>query len=217
MAEMDLVPQDYRESLRIRRWVRNALAGYGVLLACVVGAKFGLAHTVEKEKLRVGQLQASKQVTLNQLALIEELRGREADARRRLDILAGLRGGPAAEQMFVTIDRALDQSVWFQSWNFRRAGQVVEMDPQTVQTGYFIIVPKGQKQQEDMAWRLETHMEIKGQAFTHSALASFVKRLLDQPEIEDVRVLNTGLRRYTEAQVVNFDLAVVVDSRPGPG
>jgi hypothetical protein len=217
MSEMDLVPRDYKQYLRVRGWLRKFLLVYAVLIAASAGGRVALSLGTGSENARIGQLRASKRVTLNQLALIQNLQARQSKAEKRLEILAGLRGGPAAERMFVTIDRALGGDVWFHTWNFRRAGEIVEVKPQAVETGYFIVIPKNQKQDQDKAWRLDTHMEIKGQARTHSALANFVKRLIEQPEIEDVRVLNTTLRQYTRAKVVDFDLAVVVDSRPEGG
>jgi Tfp pilus assembly protein PilN len=217
MSEMNLIPSDYQQQLQVRGWVRKSLLVYAVLIAVIVGGKVTLSLGISGENARIGTLRASKRVTLNQLAFIQNLHARKAEAEKRLEILAGLRGGPAAEEMFVTMDRALDRDVWFHTWSFRRAGEIVEVEPQTVGTGYFIVIPKSQKQDQDKAWRLQTHMEIKGQARNHSALANFVKRLVGQPEIEDVRVLNTTLRRYTRSQVVDFDLAVVVDSRPEEG
>jgi 16S rRNA G527 N7-methylase RsmG len=55
-------------------------------------------------------------------------------------------------------------------------------------------------------------MEIRAQAADHSALASFVRELVEQPEVEDVKVVNTRVHRYTSAQVVSFELAVVIKS-----
>jgi Tfp pilus assembly protein PilN len=215
MAELDLVPSEYRRHQLLRRWLRLFALVFAAVIVLVAGARVFLARCVRAEQVRIEELRATKQVTLNQLALIEELHNRKSDAEKRLEILAGLRGGPAAEQMFVTVDRALGPDVWFESLSFRRAGELVDVPPQTVETGYFIVVPKGQQQTQERAWRLNTHMEIKGQARNHSALADFARRLVDQPEIEDVKVLKTSLRQYTRAQLVNFELAVVVESRPG--
>jgi hypothetical protein len=39
-----------------------------------------------------------------------------------------------------------------------------------------------------------------------------VRRLLDQAQIADVRVLNTRQHKYSQATVVDFELAVVVNS-----
>ncbi len=215
MADLDLIPAEYRRSLRLRRWLRNFLLVYAAAVLAVAGVRTALSRGVDGERREIERLRQTKQVTLNQLALVEELNARKADARKRLEILAGLRGGPPAEQMFVVIDQALaNRDIWFQSWNFRRAGELVEAEPQAVEAGYFIVVPKGPDHTKEAAWRLRTHMEIKGQARSHSALATFVDRLLDQPEIEQVRIISTSLRRYTTAQLVDFELAVVVDSRP---
>jgi hypothetical protein len=57
---------------------------------------------------------------------------------------------------------------------------------------------------------MDTHMEIRGQAVDHSTLAQFVSRLLDQPRIEQVRVVNTRVRPLAAVEVVDFELAVVV-------
>lgn len=56
-------------------------------------------------------------------------------------------------------------------------------------------------------------MEVSGQALNHSKLAALVSRLIDQPEISDVQILKTALRTYTSTEVIDFDLAITVDSR----
>ena len=55
-------------------------------------------------------------------------------------------------------------------------------------------------------------MKIAGQAQDHVALSEFVQRLIKQPAIRDVRVRNTSLRRFTLETVVDFDLAIVINS-----
>ena len=58
-------------------------------------------------------------------------------------------------------------------------------------------------------------MTIKGQAKDHAALSRFVRKLFTQAAIQDVRILNTS--RVTNAKIVNFDLAVTVNSQSGNG
>jgi hypothetical protein len=53
-------------------------------------------------------------------------------------------------------------------------------------------------------------MEIRGQAVDHSALARFVDRLIDEPRIEQVRIVKTRMQTYAAARVLDFELAVVV-------
>ena len=111
------------------------------------------------------------------------------------------------------VDRALDgDSVWFTAWSFLRAGVAAPSEPQTVNTGYFIVIPQGGGSEPLPAWQIRTHMEIRGQARDHRALSEFVRRLLDQAQIADVRVLNTHQQKYGQATVVDFELAVVVNS-----
>ncbi len=120
--------------------------------------------------------------------------------------------------MFSTIDRSLaGDELWFLNWRFRRAGVSVGPDQKTRNSGYFVVMPQGEQQSASQAWQIETHMQIKGQAIDHSALSRFVKSLFEQPEIHNVRVLKTSLRRYAATSVVDFDLAVVVNSNIGSG
>ena len=85
-----------------------------------------------------------------------------------------------------------------------------ENDGKAVQTGYFVVVPLDEPNRPNRAWRMDTHMEIHGQAVDHSTLARFVSQLLDQPRIEQVRVVNTRVRPFATIEVVDFELAVVV-------
>jgi hypothetical protein len=117
--------------------------------------------------------------------------------------------------MFTVIDHALDGGdVWFRSWRFQRAGAEVEMEgEESVNTGYFVVLPPDGESSESRAWRVETHMEIRGHARDHAALSTFVRRLYEQPSIEDVKVLKTNAREYDHGSLVDFDLAVVVAGR----
>ncbi len=79
-----------------------------------------------------------------------------------------------------------------------------------MQTGYFLVIPIEAEDEPNRAWRMETHMEIQGQARDHSMLASFVSRLLDEPRIAQVRIVKTHVREVAAVEVVDFELAVVV-------
>jgi hypothetical protein len=89
----------------------------------------------------------------------------------QLSLLDGLRGGTPADRMFVAIDRALiDDTVWFQSWDFKRAGSSVKpTETQGTNTGYFIVVPKSNEAKPQQVWRIETH---RGQVITRHCRSS---------------------------------------------
>ncbi len=213
MAEIDLIPSDYRRSTQLRTWLRNFALVYVGLLVVAGIARGGLAYGVWVKNIEVERLSAARQIELAQEVQLKALREEKAQSVQRMGILASLRGGVAAKEMFEVVDRALDRDVWFLDWKFRRAGELVEADPEAVHTGYFIVLPREKKQEGERAWLMRTHMEIRAQAVDHSALARFVRTLVDQPEIEEVRVLKTRMHRYTVGEVVDFELALVVKTQ----
>ena len=211
MAEIDLVPAGYRRLLAFQRQLRNFAALYVVLVLCLGLTRAALAYGVRGMEGDLDRIAVARAAEQQQQQRLDALRSEHAEAERRLRVLSGLRGGVAARDMFSVIDRASDGRTWFLDWKFRRAGEVVDRDPEAVQTGFFLVVPlEGEGKDSDKAWLMQTHMEIRGRAIDHGALAGFVRRLVQQPEIEEVKVLSTGVRPYTSHEVVDFDLAVVV-------
>ena len=147
---------------------------------------------------------------------MERLGVEKSELEQQFHLLSGLRSGAAAGDMFVTIDRALtSEDVWFLEWQFQRAGVMAGEDVRTVNTGYFIVVPDGAEQLAADELRVQTHMTIRGQARDHSALSGFVRRLFAQPEIDDVRILRTALNSGRQTSIVNFELAVVLNTNVG--
>ena len=65
---------------------------------------------------------------------------------------------------------------------------------------------------QEETWKIETQMTIQGQSMDHSALSEFVLNLTRQPEIENVRVVNTQLSEVNNIKLVNFSLEIVVSS-----
>ncbi len=216
MHEIDLIPQEFHRRQMVVGWFK--FAGFSLVLITVLIISSFAWLKVESGRLQQGieQLQSQKDITSSHRAQLEELTQKKKDLDQQLKLLAGLRSGAAAEQMFVTIDRALpNEDVWITGWRFRRAGTPVEIVDETVSTGYFIVIPQGSgnnKQQEKETWKIETHMTIKGQSMDHAALSEFVLNLTRQPEIEDVRVVSTQLAEINQVKLVNFNLDVVVST-----
>ena len=40
-----------------------------------------------------------------------------------------------------------------------------------------------------------------------------IKNLINQPEVDDVKVVNTSLRNYTNSQVVDFKIIVIINNK----
>ncbi len=213
MSEIDLVPGHYRELQRLRGTLRRLVIACALVLLSVGGARAGLLHGIHTKERELARLRTVRTGVLSQKARVVELKSDRAELEQQLEILSELRGGIAAKQTLYAVDRALNGSVWFLSWTFHRAGEWVDEVPKTQNTGYFIIVPPTDGEDLERAWRLHSHMEIRAQAASHSALADFVRELVEQPEVEDVKVVNTRVHRYIAGQAVSFELAVVIKSR----
>lgn len=209
---MDLVPVRYRRTLELRRWMRVLLSIEAALVLMLVFAKSGFAYGEMSRRRHIEAVRVAEERAVERRAELAELDLERRKAERRLAIMDGLRGGISSDAVFGAVDRSLDEGIWFLDWRFSRAGQLVDDDPQAVKTGYFLVVPLDgvSEATSGRAWRLETHMEIHGQAIDHSTLAGFVDRLLDEPRIEQVRIVSTRMQRVTDAEVVAFELAVVV-------
>ena len=210
--EIDLVPLRYRERLRLRRWLTVIAIALGIAVLGIAASKGALLVLIRVEETKLAGLQDAQSEAARQKVRLEELRSKDRELTQQLALLEGLRGATPARRMFHAIDRSLDGSVWFRNWQFRRAGEFVESKPEGRVAGYFVVVPAASQDEPERAWRLETHMEIQAQATDHSALAAFVRRLVAQPEIEDVRILSTRVRDQN-VHAVEFELAVVVRNR----
>lgn len=212
MAEFDLVPRDYRLRLALRQWLQRL----GIFMAMVVAVNLssGAALALAGNQLdsQIQALQTQQAMTAQQRVQLESLDARIGELHEQWQVLSALRSGVPAEQIFVTIDKAIaDMDVWFGEWAFTRAGSAGDGTSATVNTGYFIVVPDGAEPVEAPAWQVRTHIRIKGQARDHGALSRFVRALFERARVDDVRVQRTSLRRYANASVVDFELAIVLD------
>ena len=213
MSDIDLIPRAYRT----RRWQTRWLKSTAWLVAGLTGtlmltwAVLGLA--IDNARTDVAALQNKLSHTAQQQADIERLGAEKTELERQFRLLSNLRSGTAAGDMFVTIDRALtSDDVWFRNWKFERAGVMVGEQVETVNTGYFVVVPEGAEQLAPDELRIQTNMEIRGQALDHSALSSFVRRLIVQPGIDDIRIRRTSLIDRNRADTVDFELAVILNT-----
>ena len=211
MADIDLIPTDYRNRIWLRGRTKLFAAGIAAMLVLTALVFTAMHVGTGKLKVRISELQQRQAITTQQTDAMTQLNENKQALEHKLALLGSLRSGAAAPEMFTTIDRAMsDGDVWFEDWEFRRAGSSVEQKEETTSNGYFIILPADKNTTPAMAWKIETHMTIKGQAKDHSALSRFVRRLYNQPEIHNIKILNTTTAANMKA--VDFNLAVTVNS-----
>lgn len=214
MNEIDLFPEDLRRQLLFKRWFRRAGISLLLLSTLIVVAFFGLREANAQLETRIEYFQSQREITNANRQQLKLLSQKKQDLQQQLSLLSGLRSGASAEQMFVMIDRALPgPDVWLTNWRFRRAGTQVEAGLETVNTGYFIVIPAGSGERQEETWKIETHMNIQGQALDHSAMSEFVRNLTLQPEIENVRIVSTRLGlSANRTKLVDFSLDIIVST-----
>ncbi len=219
MAEIDLVPQEYR----YWRWQLRCLksAGIAVIAVALLAALswYGLHQHQLATQSALHALQTQKNISQAQQQRLEYLSTSRSSLEQQWKLLLGLRGGATVEGLFEVLDQALEgERVWFKEWRFLRAGQTVEhkqIQPQRDRGAYIIVLPpeSSETPEEPPAWSIATRLAIEGGADDHAALSDFVERLLSQPRISDVKVLNTSLYASgPDSAAINFSLSVLVNN-----
>jgi Tfp pilus assembly protein PilN len=218
MNEIDLFPEDLRKRLLFSHWFK--ITGFTIVLLTValVIALVLLREANAQFEEQIQHFQSQREITTAKRQQLEQLNQQKSNLKQQLDLLSGLRSGASAEQMFLMIDRALPgPEVWLTNWKFRRAGSQVDESQEAVSTGYFIVIPAGKRNAPEETWKIETNMAIQGQALDHVAMSSFVLNLTQQPEIENVRIVNSSQSKVNEVKLVDFSLDIVVAVRQGKG
>lgn len=213
MADIDLIPVDYRDWL-VRRAVLLKFAVTLVLVNFVIFATgLTLGNLTDQQQARAAQLKTENSITQQQQAQLQQLKDQQLEYERRWSLLRGLRAGAAIDDIFSLIDRSIVAGdLWFLDWSFRRAGVIVDGEQRGVETGYFIIVSDKDDPLASPDLSVETHMVIHGQARDHQALSTFVRALFEQPDIKDVNVQKTSQTSYGNGRVVDFNMTVVLNS-----
>ncbi len=210
MADVNLIPAAFSRQLLLRQWLKQSGVSLLVLTVLVTGTFFWLRFETDRLNQQSTQLQSQQEISMQQRSNLDNLSRRRTDLQQQLDLLAGLRSGVTAEQMFITMDRAVtNDKIWFTNWYFRRAGTPIKKITHEVHTGYFVVITDREKNTEE-TWQIETQMKIEGGALDHAALSSFVSRLIDQPEIQSVRVVRTEQILRNQNKLVKFSLEVIV-------
>lgn len=215
MYEIDLIPLEYHRKKLYSSWLKKAVYSLVLMTVVFVSLFIILRNESLELELNIEELQSQKDITNKHRVQLEKLNSQKNDLNQQLKLLAGLRSGISAEQMFLTIDSALPaENLWITDWNFRRAGTPVEKTDNTVNTGYFIVIPSGTSNNrgKEETWKIETQMSLKGQSIDHSALSEFVLKLTRQQEIEDVKVVSTQLTKINRVKLVNFSLQIIIST-----
>jgi Tfp pilus assembly protein PilN len=213
MAKMDLIPQSYRDALRLRHTLKAFLVALTILLAAIGLGRIAFFSVIKAQQPALDGLRQRQVLAASQRARIGELHAAKAKAENRAKMLAHLRGGDAVAVLSTAIERALNDRVWLQEMKFLRAGEYVELKPEAVATGYFLVIPKDddKTQGTDRAWRMQQSLELVGHALDHSAIAEFITRLGTYEQFKDVRLINSHVHIEPGGEVVDFSALALIN------
>ncbi len=215
MREFNLIPQSYHLRLARMRMLRMGSIALGTVLVLGFAAYGGLNQWLRIVENEVAMLRQQQAVSSRQGELIATLNIEKKQLNQQWQLLESLRSGMPAKKMMESVQASMRHNeVWFINWRLSRADVVTEKETAANQPGYFVIVKHTGNPEN---WQSMTHMTIRGQARDHSTLSEFAQRLLNQPDIEDVRVQKTTRRggRDQELEAVDFDLAIVLKTELG--
>ncbi len=217
MGDMDLIPDDYRHHLDLRRAVHNFIAACVVVLACIGSIKMLLTYLIWRENVQVVRLEQQEQVLQNNKSKTEEFRQQKQVTEQQLAVLNELRGRDRVTLFLQAIDSAYAEGVWFDSLRFMRRSSTGTLDnvPGAANTGIIVVPANAETPQSLEVNPLEINhgAEIVGHAMSHSMLAEFMRKLGTQASVADLRLIDTGTRNYTTMQVVDFNLALQVSEK----
>lgn len=184
-----------------------ARAAAAVLVTGVATAG-GLAYAATRVHAQVDALTFAQRLAEQQRTELDHIETERARLEQQWQRLEALRGGGDVGELFRLIDRTLPEGdLWFDRWELLREAVATRSETAAAAP----VVAAGQPVDATPASvTAERQMRILGQARDHAALSRFVRELYESPEVDDVHLERTTLRRYTTSSVVSFELAVAL-------
>jgi hypothetical protein len=213
MSDMNLIPDEFRKGLLLRRHLTLFIVALVMLLTIVAAGRATLGYLVWRERTQVVSLEQRQQALVTNQGKADLLRQQRQVTEQQLAALEQLRGRDRVAQFLRSIDDAYGEHIWLDGVHFqRRENPGAALN--SVGSNTVTIVPETQP----VASGLEVLQgaDIIGHATSHSELATFMQRLGAQPPVADLRLINTATRSYTNVLVIDFKLALQMRAKERP-
>jgi hypothetical protein len=210
MREIDLIPPEHQQWRHLKRWLeRCALTLAAIVLGMALG-RAAMAWRLASERPALEQSRQAEQHAAAQRARLVELEARKVELDSRLAALREMQANSGWELALRSIDAASGPRVWLDRLAFGRvAPDAAAATPNATAEARHVMTAVAPAPQL---------VEVKGHAMDHAAVTEFMRRLTEQPGVRGVRLVDTGLRRYSMADVVDFSvsarLAPATQERP---
>jgi hypothetical protein len=212
MAEMDLIPDDFRQGLKKRRLLHNFITACALVLCCVGLVWLLLTYLIWRDKVEVARLEQQESISEQNKAKSAEYRQRKEVVQQQLAALDELRGRDRVALFLRAIDAAHSEGIWFDSVHFLRRSATGTLGnvPGAAHSGIIVAANDAAAAQP---LDVSQGVDIVGHALNHTLLADFMRKLGEQPGVADLRLIDTNLRSYTTMQVIDFSLSLQLDKK----
>ncbi len=215
MTEIDLIPGDYRKQLVLRRHLKRLATALMVVAVCLGASRTALGYLMWRESAEVFRIEQQQQELQTSQNKAEVLRQQRHVTEQQLAALEQLRGRDRVAQLLGALDEAYDEHIWLDRVHLqRRDAMGVSANSPVAGRSEIVVLPNVTG--AALPVELQQGADIIGHASNHSELASFMQRLGAQPAVADLRLINTTTRSYTSVQVVDFNLAVQMRGKAQP-
>jgi len=216
MSELDLIPADYARERLLRRRLRRAVAVFASLVCLVVLARTVLGVLVADERGQVARLQAKKLLWQQSKAKTEEYATQVLATEKQLAALDELRGRDHLRLFLEALDVAYVEKVWFDEIRYYRRENLPRPGEGPAAGVRTASVAAAQKSAAaPAAQRMEQRAGVTGHAMNHVTLAEFMRKLETQAGVAELSLLDTSPRRYPNALIIDFKLALLIEKTAG--
>jgi len=188
MADIDMIPREYRDGVRVRRTLR--LTGIALALVIAAGALGGIGlrmRTAALERSAAALQAAATQAQADGArdAALQAERERRAQGHA---VLGTLRRQGELAALARGLDAALGDGVWLTELRVQRDVQAQSANAGTA-------APDDGAEEFGAAgatWRLRSSIELSGQASSYDAVTAFLSALGRQPGIAGLRLVGSA-------------------------
>ncbi len=212
MAEFDLIPPDYARGKILRRRTKGFALALASVACLVALAWLGLHSLISVESGKAARLQHARQISDQGEAAAREYLQRKQAAERQLQALDELRGRDRIQIFVRAIDAAYVEGVWVDALRFYRRENLAAGHPRppAAQPGRGRPAVQNAPPRGATPPEIEQYAEISGHAVNHSALGEFLRRLGRQPDIAEVRLIDSGMRPHAEVAAIDAKISLLI-------
>lgn len=205
MSEINLIPRDYGEARRLMRWLRNFAFALAAVAAVTAFGRGWIALRLSEARPTIEHMRQRAKLAADRQTLLAELEARRSNAEARLALLRTLRAEAPWTSIFLAIDQSYNRKLWFDELAYARILEVESPPPESMSAA-----DPARRAPAVAPPRIAHGFDIRGHALEHAALTEFMRAISEQPAVATVRLTDTGLRKYSSVEVVDFSLAATL-------